>query len=151
LQWFRQTLHEDRAVFDPQLRAGALAAAPNALAVAAFFVLTSVTLRGTHFLGGVAWGVPLWESALAQAALSITWTLAGIAAMVLGQRRGSRAQWIGGAVLMGVVLAKLALVDRRFLHDLQAIVGVLVVGALLVAVGYFAPVPPKKASKGVEA
>jgi len=106
-------------------------------------LLTAITLRGAHFLGGVPWSDAMWTSPLAQAALSITWTLAGIAAMLLGKRRGSRAVWFGGAALMGIVLVKLLLIDRQFLHDLPAIIGVLVVGILLVAVGYFAPVPPR--------
>ena len=67
-------------------------------------------------------------------------------AMLLGKRRGSRAVWFGGAALMGVVLVKLLLIDRQFLHDLPAIIGVLVVGILLVAVGYFAPVPLRTAA-----
>ena len=87
------------------------------------------------------------DSPLAQAALSIIWTLAGIAAMLLGKRRGSRAVWIGGGVLMGVVIVKLLLIDRQHLQDLTAIVGVLVVGVLLVGVGYFAPVPPRAAGE----
>jgi len=44
---------------------------------------------------------------------------------------------------MGVVIGKLLLIDRAHLHDLAAIVGVLVVCVLLVAVGYFAPAPPR--------
>ena len=52
------------------------------------------------------------------------------------------------AALMGVVLVKLLLIDRQFMHDLPAIIGVLVVGVLLVAVGYFAPVPPRHAPAG---
>ena len=96
-----------------------------------------------HFIGAVPWTDALARSPLAQAALSIVWTLAGIAAMLLGKQRNSRAVWFGGAALMGVVLVKLLLVDRQFMHDLPAIIGVLVVGVLLVAVGYFAPVPPR--------
>jgi uncharacterized membrane protein len=46
------------------------------------------------------------------------------------------------------VLVKLMLIDRNYLNDLSAIVGVLVVGVLLVAVGYFAPVPPKPVAAG---
>ena len=42
---------------------------------------------------------------------------------------------------------KLLLIDRQHLHDLTAIVGVLVVGILLVGVGYFAPVPPRAAGE----
>jgi uncharacterized membrane protein len=37
------------------------------------------------------------------------------------------------------------------MHDLPAIIGVLVVGVLLVAVGYFAPVPPRSAAPAVPA
>jgi uncharacterized membrane protein len=139
LAWFRQAESEGGAMLSTELRA-------RALAIAGVLLLTAITLRGAHFLGGVPWGDALWTSPLAQAALSITWTLAGIAAMLLGKRRGSRAVWFGGAALMGVVLVKLLLIDRQYLHDLPAIIGVLVVGILLVAVGYFAPVPPRNAA-----
>jgi uncharacterized membrane protein len=138
LLWFRQGEREGGAMLSTELRA-------RALAIAGVLLLTAITLRGAHFIGGVPWGEALRASPLAQAALSITWTLAGIAAMLLGQRRGSRAVWFGGAALMGVVLVKLLLIDRQFMHDLPAIIGVLVVGVLLVAVGYFAPVPPRGA------
>jgi len=139
LAWFRQAEREGGTMLSTELRARALAAA-------GVMLLTAITLRGAHFLGGVPWSEAMWTSPLAQAALSITWTLAGIAAMLLGKRRGSRAVWFGGAALMGVVLVKLLLIDRQFLHDLPAIIGVLVVGILLVAVGYFAPVPPRTAT-----
>ena len=136
LLWYRHALADGEAVTSSETRA-------RALSVAGFLLLTAVTLRSAHFLGGVPWSEELWSSALAQAALSILWTMAGIAAMLLGKRRGSRAVWIGGGVLMGVVIVKLLAIDRQHLHDLTAIVGVLVVGVLLVAVGYFAPVPPR--------
>ena len=139
--WFRQAESEGTALMSVELRA-------RALALAALALLTAITLRSVHFLGGGAWDEALFDSPLAQAALSIAWTFAGIATMLIGQRRGSRAVWFGGAALMGVVLVKLLLIDRRYLHDLPAIIGVLVVGVLLVAVGYFAPVPPKSAPAG---
>ncbi|HSC12743.1 MAG TPA: DUF2339 domain-containing protein [Rhodanobacteraceae bacterium] len=139
LAWFRQAERDGGAMLSTELRARALAAA-------GVILLTAITLRAAHFLGGVPWSEAMWTSPLAQAALSITWTLAGIAAMLLGKRRGSRAVWFGGAALMGVVLIKLLLIDRQFMHDLPAIIGVLVVGILLVAVGYFAPVPPRTAT-----
>ena len=139
LAWFRQGESEGGTLLSAEFRA-------RALALAGVLLLTSITLRGAHFIGGVPWSDALSRSPLAQAALSITWTIAGIAAMLLGKRRNSRAVWFGGAALMGVVLVKLLLIDRQFLHDLPAIIGVLVVGILLVAVGYFAPVPPRAAS-----
>ncbi|HEX3895388.1 MAG TPA: DUF2339 domain-containing protein [Rudaea sp.] len=140
LLWYRQAAREGEALTSPEARA-------RLLAIAGFVLLTAITLRSAHFLGGVPWSDALWQSALAQAALSIVWTVAGIAAMLLGKRRGSRAVWIGGGTLMGVVILKLILIDRQHLHDLTAIVGVLVVGILLVGVGYFAPVPPRTKSE----
>jgi uncharacterized membrane protein len=136
LAWYRRAAQEGSALLSAEVRA-------RVLAVAFVFLLTAMTFRGAHFLGDVPWSEALWRSALAQSALSIVWTLAGIGAMLLGKQRGSRAVWLGGAVLMGVVILKLLLIDRAHLHDLAAIVGVLVVGVLLVAVGYFAPAPPR--------
>ena len=139
--WYRQAQAEGHAFFDAELRARVLAAAGLVL-------LTAITLRSVHFFGGVAWDESLASSPLAQSALSIVWTLAGIAAMLAGKARGSRAVWFGGAALMALVLVKLMLIDRHHLNDLSAILGVLVVGVLLVAVGYFAPAPPKTDAAG---
>ena len=136
LAWYRRAAAEGSAILTAEVCA-------RVLAGAGVLWLTAVTLRAAHFLGDVPWSEEIWHSALAQAALSIVWTIAGIAAMLLGKQRGSRAVWLGGAVLMGVVIGKLLLIDRAHLHDLAAIVGVLVVGVLLVAVGYFAPAPPR--------
>src|SRR6185369_5648081 len=99
LAWFRQAERDGGAMPGAEFRAKALAAAGIVL-------LTATTLRGAHFLGGVPWSDAMWASPLAQAALSITWTLAGIAAMLLGKRRGSRAVWSAGARLLGVVLSR---------------------------------------------
>jgi uncharacterized membrane protein len=141
LLWYRQAESDGAALTSIEFRA-------RALALSGLALLTSITLRSVHFLGGVPWNEGLASSPLAESALSIVWTLAGIAAMLIGKRRGSRAVWFGGAALMAAVLVKLVLIDRQYLHDLPAIIGVLVVGLLLVAVGYFAPAPPKSALAG---
>lgn len=137
LVWFRQAAAEGETMLDAQFRAQTLAAIGTAL-------LTSVTLRSVHFLGGVPWNEDMFASALAQAALSVAWCGAGLAAMLLGARRRSRPIWIGGAVLVGLVIVKLLLVDRTHLKDIYAILGVLAVGSLLMVVGYFAPNPPRQ-------
>jgi uncharacterized membrane protein len=136
LYWFRQANADGSAAFDAQFRA-------QLLALAGFALLTSITLRSAHFLGGVPWSPALFSTALAQAGLSVAWCLAGLAAMVIGARRVSRPIWMGGAVLVGLVIVKLILVDRTHLKDLYAILGVLAVGGLLMLVGWFAPNPPK--------
>lgn len=138
LYWFRLAGREGNALIDVQSRA-------QALAIIGFALLTSITLRGVHFLGTVPWdSESLMRSALAQACLSVVWCLAGLAAMLTGARRRSRPIWIGGACLVGLVIVKLILIDRTHLKDLYAILGVLAVGGLLMVVGWFAPNPPKQ-------
>ena len=61
--------------------------------------------------------------------------------MVLGNRRGSRTAWVAGAALLGVVVAKLFFVELADHGGIYRIVSFMGVGVLLLAVGYFAPVP----------
>ncbi len=75
-----------------------------------------------HQLGGLPWDASLWSSMLAQTSLTVVWSVLGVVGWVAGSRRGSRALWMGGAVLMGVVLAKLLLVDRAHLGSVLGIV-----------------------------
>ena len=113
--------------------------------VTAFGLVTGLVLRGCHHLGGVPWRADaLFASTLAQAALSITWSLVGVALMVAGHRGTRRGLWIVGAALLGVVVAKLFLVELADRGSLYRIVSFMVVGALMLAVGYFAPIPPRR-------
>jgi hypothetical protein len=111
----------------------------------AFGLVTGVVLRACHHLAGVPWGAAsLFASTLAQAALSVAWSLIGVALMVAGHRRARRVAWLAGAVLLGVVVAKLFLVELADRGSLYRIVSFIVVGGLMLAVGYFAPMPPAR-------
>ncbi|MEO6690324.1 MAG: DUF2339 domain-containing protein, partial [Dokdonella sp.] len=107
--------------------------------------VTVATLRATHQLGGVAWDAQLWDSNLAQTSLTMVWSVLGVLGWVFGSRRGQRVLWLAGAVLMGVVLAKLLLVDRTHLGNLFGIVSFIAYGLLCTVIGYFAPAPPRTA------
>ncbi|MEO5626067.1 MAG: DUF2339 domain-containing protein [Dokdonella sp.] len=113
------------------------------LAAAGFALVTVATLRAVHHLGGVAWDAQLWDSNLAQTSLTMVWSVLGVLGWVLGSRRGQRVLWLAGAVLMGVVLAKLLLVDRTHLGNLFGIVSFIAYGLLCTVIGYFAPAPPR--------
>jgi uncharacterized membrane protein len=116
-----------------------------ALAMLAGFLFVSVaTLRGVHQLGGLPWDPWLARSMLAQTSLTVVWSVLGVTAWIAGSKRGSRALWLGGALLMGLVLAKLILVDRSHMGNIPGIVSFLAVGLLLTVVGYFAPSPPPR-------
>ncbi|HET9483561.1 MAG TPA: DUF2339 domain-containing protein, partial [Xanthomonadales bacterium] len=110
---------------------------------ATFVFVTVASLRAVHHLAGLPWSNELLDSRLAQAVLTITWSTLGVVAWVYGSKRRRRGIWLAGAVLMGVVLAKLGFVDRHYVGNVAGIVTFIAVGLLLTAVGYFAPSPPR--------
>ncbi|MBU8976807.1 DUF2339 domain-containing protein [Lysobacter sp. MMG2] len=116
---------------------------PLGLSLAGFLLITLSVLRTVHHWGGVAWDGHLLSTSLAQTSLSVTWSVLGVIGWVLGSRRGQRGLWLAGAVLMGVVLAKLLLVDRSNLGNVLGIASFIAYGLLCTVVGYIAPVPPR--------
>ncbi len=115
------------------------------LALAAFVALTSLVLHGVHQWGGLAWNASMMRFSLAQTSLTVLWSVLGVIAWVWGSRRGQRVLWMVGAVLMGVVLAKLVIVDRQHLGNLLGIASFIAYGLLCTVVGYLAPAPPSVA------
>lgn len=119
--------------------------AKGAAGLTGLALLTGMVLRTCHHHAGVEWRFDaLYASWLTQAALSITWAVCGVVAMVLGHSRRVRTLWVAGAALLGVVVLKLFFVELADRGGLFRIVSFIAVGALLLLVGYFAPVPPKK-------
>jgi uncharacterized membrane protein len=118
-----------------------------AFAAAAFVWVNGSLLRTLHHWAGLPFALePMWSSQLVQAAFSILWTLLALGAMIVATRRGLRPVWVVGAVLMGVVVAKLFLVDLSGVGTVERIVSFIGVGVLMLLVGYLSPVPPKAAA-----
>ena len=116
-------------------------ALPSALAL---FAVSALVMRVWHEYGGVAWRLrDLLASFGLQASLSIVWALLAIGLMVRGNQQAARSLWFTGAGLMGVVVAKLFLVELGNSGGVARIVSFIVVGVLLLLVGWFAPMPPK--------
>ncbi|WP_372018993.1 DUF2339 domain-containing protein [Pseudoxanthomonas sp. 10H] len=113
------------------------------VAAVGFVLLSASTLRGVHHWGGVAWEPDLLSSSLAQTSLTVVWSVLGVIGWITGSRRGRRGLWLAGALLMGVVLAKLLLVDRQHLGGMLGIVSFIAYGVLCTIVGYLAPAPPR--------
>ena len=139
----------DAAILDVRLDEG-----PDGFALASelrrgpdmpLLFVTAATLRGVHQIGGLPWNASLWSSMQAQTSLTIVWSVLGVVGWVAGSRRGSRALWVAGAVLMGVVLVKLLLVDRTHLGSVLGIVSFIAYGLLCTVIGYLAPAPPRQA------
>lgn len=116
-------------------------------AASALFLITAEIARSTHHFAAVSFSAhSLWHSGVFQAALSIVWSVLGIAGMVDGARRAQRFVWLAGAGLMSVVVIKLFLVDLGNTGSVTRIVSFIGVGLLLLIVGYLAPAPNREES-----
>ena len=123
--------------------AGAGAIVRRAAWALGFVCLNGIALRSIHFWADVPYRVDrLLASVLVQATLSLLWTGAAMALMLLARRNGQRPLWVLGAALLAVVVGKLFLVDLANTGTVARIVSFMGVGALLLVIGYVAPVPP---------
>ncbi len=116
-----------------------------------FIWLTAVLTRSMHHYLGIPFdlSILLGDTRL-QTAISILWTLIGMAAMLLASRRALREAWIAGAALVAVVLVKMFFIDLGAGGTIERIVSFLVVGSLLVATGYFSPIPQRQTESSPE-
>ena len=83
----------------------------------------------------------LFASQFVQAMLSLVWSVTALLLMRRAAQRQQRSLWVAGAVLLGVVVGKLFLVDLSNVGGVERIVSFLGVGALMVGIGYLAPYP----------
>jgi uncharacterized membrane protein len=138
--WFKQLRASTLVDASSSLRSGV---ALGLLAFAAFIVVNTVWLRFAHHFRGIAWNSSaLADSFFVQAGYSMLWTLLGVGAMVLAHRKAQRAVWQAGAALLALTVVKLLVVDLENSGGGERIVAFIGVGILMVAVGYFAPMPP---------
>jgi len=109
-----------------------------------FLLLNSIVARTVHFYAGIPYYPDsLYHSAIFQAAIAALWGFGALAITVWATRRGSRPLWAVGAILLGMVVVKLFLVDLSRTGTIARIVSFLVVGVLMLIIGYFSPIPPK--------
>jgi uncharacterized membrane protein len=111
-----------------------------------FVWLTAVLIRSMHHYLAIRFDMSdMLVDTRVQTAISILWTLIGMGGMLFASRRLMRPLWIVGAALVGVVLVKMFFVDLGASGTVERIVSFLVVGSLLVATGYFSPIPHRQA------
>jgi uncharacterized membrane protein len=116
------------------------------LLLAVGFIWINVTLlRVMHHWFGHAWDLDaLLSSSQVQMALSILWSVIGVSMMAIASRIKVRVIWLAAAGLLVAVVVKLFLVDLAATGTIARIVSFLIVGGLLILVGYLSPLPPKK-------
>jgi uncharacterized membrane protein len=67
--------------------------------------------------------------------------------MLLAHKKARRILWIVGAALMGVVVAKIFLLDLAQHGTVERIGSFIGAGLMLLVMGYFAPLPPSNVSQ----
>ncbi|WP_084456684.1 DUF2339 domain-containing protein [Desulfogranum mediterraneum] len=113
-----------------------------------FFWLNSAVARGVHHLLGVSYTLAaLYHSAEFQAALAVLWSLSALVVTGCATRLVRRSLWFAGAVLLTMVVLKLFFIDLAGSGTLARIISFLVVGLLMLVIGYWAPLPPKAAGE----
>ncbi|WP_050815597.1 MULTISPECIES: DUF2339 domain-containing protein [Brenneria] len=137
--WYRRTL----AAFSPHtpLRRQCRLA----LWLLSFWLLNGLLLRSLAWYAQIPWSADaLWASRLIQTAFALLWTLSALVGMLWSTRRQLRGGWLAGALLLGLTVAKLFLVDSAGGGGLARAVAFIGVALLILVVGYFAPLPPKR-------
>jgi uncharacterized membrane protein len=114
------------------------------IAVLAFIALNVIVARVVHFYWGVAFDLEaLIDSPVFQTGISILWGLTAGLLMTLARMRINRSVWLVGAGVLAALIVKLFLVDLGHVGGVARIVSFLATGVLILAIGYFAPAPPK--------
>ena len=91
----------------PQVTLPTPATGIKLLGAVLFVVLNGVLLRTLHHYADVPFRLhSMWRSDLVQASFSLFWSLLALAAMVFATRRGLRALWAVGAVLLNCCLKR---------------------------------------------
>lgn len=116
----------------------------GALGALAFVALNGIWVRTAHHYMNVPWDHATLSDPTVQTGFSILWTLVATSLMLFAKRRAMRLPWLTGATLLGVVVAKLLFVDMSQVDGIARIIAFIGVGVLMLLIGYFVPLPPRK-------
>jgi len=104
----------------------------------------------SHYLGVPYTFDAMLASQFVQAMLSLVWSVTALLLMRHAARQQRRQQWSMGAVLLGLVVLKLFLIDLSNVGGIERIISFVGVGLLMVLIGYLAPFPKAAAPAPAE-
>lgn len=123
--------------------------APPIAGLMGFALLNGMLLRTLHHWFGTPFQwVAIFDTPTVQMAFTFLWAISAFILMLLAHKRLQRPLWIAGAALMGLVVAKIFLLDLAQHGTVERIASFIGAGLMLLIMGYFAPLPP--AQKRVE-
>ncbi|MDS0789756.1 DUF2339 domain-containing protein [Proteus vulgaris] len=113
-----------------------------------FWWANGVLLRGLVFTTDIDWTMyEIINSKVIQTVLAIIWAITALVTMMMATRKKSRSSWFIGGGLLAVVIAKLFLIDTSLSSGLLRALAFIGVAILILLIGYFSPLPPKKKSQ----
>ncbi len=108
-----------------------------------FAFLNVVIARSVHFFAAVDYRFDtLFGSSVFQAAIAGLWAVLALVLTVWGARKHHRRLWLAGAGLLALTVLKLFFIDLSGTGAIGRIISFLVVGLLMLLIGFFAPLPP---------
>ena len=118
---------------------------------AAFAWTNAMLIRAFHHYGDVPYHLHAWTRSLpVQTGLTLLWSATALALMWRSARAGQRTLWLVGAALLGLVVGKLLLIDLSGTGTVTRIVSFIGVGALMLVIGYVAPLPARRSASAMD-
>lgn len=106
-------------------------------------VLSSIVVRAMHhYFDTPLWSVEIWSNGDVQLSLTLLWVVLAFVLMTFSSRRHIRQVWFVGAALLGIVVAKLLLLDLSQSGTLTRVISFIGSGAIMLVIAYLAPLPP---------
>ncbi|MEJ2489361.1 MAG: DUF2339 domain-containing protein [Sulfurovaceae bacterium] len=126
------------------LSKGSLRPIAGVFALLVVVLISVIFARSVSYYQGVFYTFDaLYANIYFQAGISIIWSILAMSVMFLSKYRKNRLLWISGMTLLILVVLKLFFVELSNSGTLERIISFLVVGALMLLIGYIAPIPPK--------
>jgi len=120
----------------------------GSIALLATLLASVIFARSVHMFRAVNYTMAsLWNDLYFQAGLSILWSVIAIVLMLLSKRYKNRPLWLAGFGLLILVVLKLFFVELASSGTIERIISFIVVGTLLLLIGYFVPLPPNENEK----
>ena len=106
-------------------------------------VFSSIVVRGMHhYMDTPLWSGAIWHDGSVQLSLTLLWVILAFVLMTFSSQRHIRQIWFVGAALLGIVVAKLLLLDLSQSGTLTRVISFIGSGAVMLVIAYIAPLPP---------
>ena len=144
IEAFRLLSEEDKGLEQPEW----LAKVPWIASLAGYAWFNLMLLRSVAVYLHIPYQFePLFDSQFVQTLLSLVWSGTALILMRMAAQRVLRKVWMLGALLLGIVVAKLFLVDLSNIGGLERVISFVGVGLLMLAIGYLAPFPTESGNE----